>query len=129
VPYYDHERAASAAVQYVQAHREITAIFCANDLVAITFVQLARAAGISIPDQVSVMGFDDIDLAGLIKPALTTMDVDKTGMGRLAVTLLLHQLELERSCATTTLVKPTLIERETVRTLTSVQPVVPVGPG
>jgi len=129
VPYYDHERAASAAVQYVYSHPEVTAIFCANDLVAITFVQLARSAGISIPDQVSVVGFDDIDLAGMIKPALTTMAVDKTGMGRLAVTLLLHQLEMEKSCATTTLVKPALVERETVRTLTPLRAVPPVPVG
>jgi LacI family transcriptional regulator, galactose operon repressor len=117
VPYYDHERAAAAAVQYVQANPEVTAIFCANDLVAITFIQAARMAGISTPDQVSVMGFDDIDLASIIAPPLTTMAVDKPGMGRLAVTLLLHQLEVGKECRTTTLVKPTLVERATVRTL------------
>jgi LacI family transcriptional regulator len=112
-----HERAAAAAVQYVQANPEVTAIFCANDLVAITFIQAARMAGISTPDQVSVMGFDDIDLASIIAPPLTTMAVDKPGMGRLAVTLLLHQLEVGKECRTTTLVKPTLVERATVRTI------------
>jgi DNA-binding LacI/PurR family transcriptional regulator len=128
VPYYDHEQAASAAVQYVLAHHEVSAIFCANDLVAITFVQLARAAGISIPDRISVVGFDDIDLAAMITPSLTTMAVDKIGMGRLAVTLLLHQLEMERSCATTTLIKPTLVERETVVTAPPVRDAVEAGP-
>jgi LacI family transcriptional regulator len=117
VPYYDHEAAAAAAVQYVLANPEVTAIFCANDLVAITFLQVARAAGISIPDRVSVVGFDDIDLARMIAPALTTMAVDKPGMGRLAVTLLLHQLEVGKVCGITTLMKPTLVERMTVRTL------------
>jgi LacI family repressor for deo operon, udp, cdd, tsx, nupC, and nupG len=52
-----------------------------------------REAGISVPEQVSVIGFDDIDLASFISPALTTMAVDKAGMGRLAVTLLLHRIE------------------------------------
>jgi len=75
VPYYDHERAAEAAVQYVLAHPEVTAIFCANDLTAITFLQAARVAGVSVPDQVSVVGFDDIDLASIIRPGLTTMAV------------------------------------------------------
>jgi LacI family transcriptional regulator len=104
-------------VQYVLENPEVTALFCANDLVAITFVQVARAAGISIPDRVSVMGFDDIDLARIIAPALTTMAVDKPGMGRLAVTLLLHQLEVGKACGAKTLMKPTLVERATVRTL------------
>ncbi len=117
VPYYDHERAAAAAVQYVTAHPEVTAIFCANDLTAITFMQAARVAGISVPDQVSVVGFDDIDLASIIFPGLTTMAVDKQGMGRLAVTLLLHQLEIGKIAGSTTLVKPTLVERATVRTI------------
>jgi len=117
VPYYDHERAAEAAVQYVLAHPEVTAIFCANDLTAITFLQAARVAGVSVPDQVSVVGFDDIDLASIILPGLTTMAVDKPGMGRLAVTLLLHQLEFGKIAGCTTLVKPTLVERATVRTI------------
>ena len=117
VPYYDHELSAAAAVRYVKANPQVTAIFCANDLVAITFIQAARTAGISIPDQVSVVGFDDIDLASIIAPSLTTMAVDKPGMGRLALTLLLHQLEVGKECGTTTLMKPRLVERATVRTI------------
>ena len=128
VPYYDHERAAEAAVRYVLAHPEVTAIFCANDLTAITFLQAARGAGISVPDQVSVVGFDDIDLASIILPGLTTMAVDKPGMGRLAVTLLLHQLEMGKIAGTTTLVKPTLVERATVRTIQRESPVVGAVP-
>ena len=129
VPYYDHERAGDAAVQYVLAHPEVTAIFCANDLTAITFLQGARAAGISVPDQVSVVGFDDIDLASLVYPGLTTMAVDKPGMGRLAVTLLLHQLEIGKIAGSTTLVKPTLVERATVRTIEREAPEVGMMPG
>ncbi len=117
VPYYEHERAAAAAVEYLNANPGVTAIFCANDLVAVTFLQAARQAGIVVPDQVSVIGFDDIDLASIISPALTTMAVDKPGMGRLAVTLLAHQLEVGKKCVTATLVRPELIERETVRSI------------
>jgi DNA-binding LacI/PurR family transcriptional regulator len=121
VPFYEHERAVAAAVEYLQANSEVTAIFCANDLVAITLIQAARIAGISIPEQVSVVGFDDIDLAGIIAPGLTTMAVDKPGMGRLAVSLLLHQLEVGKECGSTTLMKPRLVERATVRTLDRIQ--------
>jgi len=48
---------------------------------------------------------------------LTTMAVDKAGMGRLAVTLLAHRLDVGKECVTATLVRPQLIERETVLTL------------
>ena len=64
------------------------------------------------PDRLSVVGFDDIDLAGFVSPALTTMAVDKVGMGRIAVTLLAHRLELGKECVTQTFVRPTLVERE-----------------
>ena len=45
------------------------------------------------------------------------MAVDKAGMGRLAVTLLAHRLDVGEECVTSTLVRPQLIERETVRTI------------
>lgn len=127
VPYYEHERAAAAAIEYLGANPRVTAIFCANDLVAVTFVQAARQAGIVVPDQISVIGFDDIDLASIMSPALTTMAVDKPGMGRLAVTLLAHQLEVGKKCVTATLVRPELIERETVRTIKAAPRLIATG--
>lgn len=116
-PYFVHEAAAAAAIKYLRTNPEVTAIFCANDLVGVTFIQAAHEAGISVPNQVSVIGFDDIDLASFITPPMTTMAVDKAGMGRLAVTLLLHRLEFEDESVTSTLVRPHLIERQSVRTL------------
>jgi LacI family transcriptional regulator len=116
-PYYEHEAAAAAAISYLCANPSVTALFCANDLVAITFILAAKQAGISVPERVSVVGFDDIDLAGFVSPTLTTMAVDKVGMGRLAVTLLAHRVDVGEECVTSTLVRPQLIERESVRTI------------
>lgn len=116
-PYYEHERAAALAVTYLRTRPEVTAVFCANDQVAITFIQAAHPAGISVPDQVSVVGFDDIDLSSFISPALTTLAVDKAGLGRLAVTLLLHRLDVGEECTTSTLLRPQLVERQSVRTI------------
>lgn len=116
-PYWPPEPAALVGVSYLQGHPETTAIFCANDAVAIALLQAARQAGIDVPDQLSIMGFDDIDLAGFVSPGLTTMAVDKVGMGRIAVTLLAHRLELGKECVTQTLVRPTLVLRESTRTV------------
>jgi len=116
-PYWPPESAGAVGVSYLQSHSEITAVFCANDAVAVALLQAARQAGISVPGRLSVVGFDDIDLAGFVSPALTTMSVDKVGMGRIAVTLLAHRLELGKECVTQTLVRPQLIERESTRAL------------
>ncbi|MGD0018022.1 MAG: LacI family DNA-binding transcriptional regulator [Candidatus Limnocylindrales bacterium] len=122
--YWQPESAAVAALAYLNAHPDVSAVFCANDLVAVALLQAARQAAISVPGRLSVVGFDDIDLAGFVSPALTTMAVDKVGMGRIAVTLLAHRLEIGKECVTQTFVRPTLVERETVRTL---EPVAPPG--
>lgn len=114
-PYWPPESAAVLGVGYLREHPEITAVFCANDAVAVALLQAARQAGISVPGQVSVIGFDDIDQASFVSPALTTMAVDKLGMGRIAVTLLAHRLELEKDCVTQTLVRPQLVARDSVQ--------------
>ena len=116
-PYYPPEAAAIVGINYLRANRDVTAVFCANDAVAVALLQVARQAGIGVPDEVSVVGFDDVDLAAFVLPALTTMAVDKVGMGRIAVTLLAHRLELGKECVTQTLVRPQLVERESVRAL------------
>jgi LacI family transcriptional regulator len=114
-PYWHPDSAAIAGVNYLRAHPEVTAIFCANDAVGVALLQTMRQSGIRVPEEVSIIGFDDIDLAGFVSPALTTMSVDKVGMGRMAVTLLAHRLELGKiGGITQTLVRPQLVERESV---------------
>ncbi|MGA2513570.1 MAG: LacI family DNA-binding transcriptional regulator [Candidatus Limnocylindrales bacterium] len=120
--YWEPDSAAVFALAYLKDHPEVSAVFCANDLVAVSLLQAARQEGIAVPDRLSVVGYDDIDLAGFVHPALTTMAVDKVGMGRLAVTLLAHRLEFGKECVTQTFVRPTLVERETTR---AVEPAAP----
>jgi LacI family transcriptional regulator len=111
-PYWPPEAAALEGISFLQSHPDTTAIFCANDAVAVALLQAARQAGIAVPQRLSIVGFDDIDLAGFVSPGLTTMAVDKVGMGRIAVTLLAHRLEVGKDCVTQTLVRPTLVLRE-----------------
>jgi LacI family transcriptional regulator len=109
------EAAAEAALAYLVTHREVTAAFCANDAVAVALMQSAQRAGLDVPGSVSIAGYDDIDLARFVTPQLTTMSVDKLGMGRLAVTILLHRLEFPHGAATQTLIRPRLMERGSAR--------------
>jgi LacI family transcriptional regulator, galactose operon repressor len=73
-----------------------TAIFAFNDNLAIGAIQAARARGMNVPDDLSVVGFDDVELATIVSPALTTVRQPLAEMGRTAVSLLTRLLENQR---------------------------------
>lgn len=70
----------------------ITAVFCSNDEMAIGAIKTAKAAGLRVPQDVSIAGFDDIEFAAAYDPALTTIRQPRHDMGRLAAVLLLEML-------------------------------------
>ena len=108
------QAAAEATIQLLQRQPQITALFGCNDEVAIAAMRAAQSLGRRIPENLSVIGFDDIDLAQHVTPPLTTMHVDKAGMGRMAVQLLGNRIEFPSAERVTTLICPRLIERESV---------------
>ncbi len=71
--------------QVLQHAPGITAAVCYNDLMAIGALRALRAAGRRVPHDVSVIGFDDIDIAAYSVPPLTTIAQDTTALGRWAV--------------------------------------------
>lgn len=70
---------------------DFTAVFCANDHTAIGAIKALAERGLRVPADVSVVGFDDIDLAEHLTPALSTVRVSKTAMGRAAVQRLIDR--------------------------------------
>lgn len=83
-------REASAAMEILMSREpRPTAIICGNDVLAAGALMHARQAGLSVPSDVSVVGFDDIDLAAAINPPLTTLNVPHRRMGQTAAELLL----------------------------------------
>ncbi len=70
-----------------------TAIFASNDVMAMGVMDAIRDRGLRIPDDVSVLGFDDIPQASLVRPALTTIQQPLEKMGRVATQMLLDLLE------------------------------------
>jgi len=113
-PYLLADAAGIVAVGYLRHHPDVTAIFGANDRITVATMEIARSAGFDVPGDVSLVGFDDIDLASLVMPALTTLAVDKTLMGRAGFALLTHRLEVPSAEPLTSLIIPRLIERESV---------------
>jgi LacI family transcriptional regulator len=71
------------------------AVFCANDLMAIGAIDALREAGLTVPDDVAVAGFDDVDAATIVHPPLTTVVNPAYDIGVSAGTLLLSRLSGE----------------------------------
>jgi LacI family transcriptional regulator len=82
-----------AALDLLAGEREFTALVAFNDLVAVGVLRAARALGIDVPGQLSVVGFDDIPLAALVEPALTTVRAPKYEMGARATQLLFEHMK------------------------------------
>lgn len=69
-----------------------TAIFCSNDFLALGAMEGARKAGISLPQDLSIVGFDDMQIASSVTPALTTIRQPAYEMGELGAKILLHHI-------------------------------------
>ena len=83
----------AAAVKMIEAGPVPEAVFCANDQMAIGFIQGVHERCMQVPEQVAVIGFDDIQLSRYIHPTLTTVRVSRFSWGSLAATQLINFLE------------------------------------
>jgi LacI family transcriptional regulator/LacI family purine nucleotide synthesis repressor len=93
-----------------------TAWFCAGDRIAITLIQLLAKRSFNVPEDISIIGFDDINLAQVISPPLTTIHVDRKYMGRLAVKQLIQRHKAKDCDETFHIILPCrLIPRNSVK--------------
>jgi DNA-binding LacI/PurR family transcriptional regulator len=74
-----------------------TAVFCYNDMTAIGLISAARQAGLSVPGDLAVVGFDDIPLAAHVYPSLTTVAQPQRDMGRQAMNMALALMTADDS--------------------------------
>jgi DNA-binding LacI/PurR family transcriptional regulator len=117
-----------SALEILAADDLPTAVVAANDLTAFGAMSEFRRAGLNVPQDISVIGFDDIDFASLIEPALTTVNLPRQELGRLAIEALMTMLSsptqhgVELSISTQLVVRQTTsparvgnLKKETVR--------------
>ncbi len=96
----------------LQDRPDINALICYNDLVAIGALKACADLGIRIPENVAVVGCDDIRLASLVTPALTTLRVAKYDLGATAARILLNRVLEKGEEENEVLLKPELVLRE-----------------
>jgi LacI family transcriptional regulator len=88
-----------------------TAVFAASDLMAFGALAAAAEAGVDVPGELSIVGFDDIQLAPHVRPALTTVRQDTAALGEAAGGLLLEELEESPDARAATRVLPVKLVR------------------
>lgn len=89
---YGIENGEMAFRQVMAVAPNTTAVMCVNDVLAIGALRASREMGLRVPQQISITGFDDIEIAMLAEPALTTVHVPHREMGRRAAGILIQML-------------------------------------
>ena len=89
---YGIENGETAFRELMAVADHTTAIMCANDVLAVGALRAARELGLKVPRDISITGFDDIELARLADPALTTVHVPLRDMGRRASNMMIKML-------------------------------------
>ncbi|WP_318467388.1 substrate-binding domain-containing protein [Photobacterium leiognathi] len=107
---------------FTQLHANGTlpsALVVANDMMAMGVINAANELGIQIPEQLSIIGYDDIHIAKFMSPSLTTIHQPKYRLGQAAVETLLTRLDEPETAPRIIELEPTLVERNSVKSLRS----------
>ncbi len=108
-PYVDD--GAAAAARLLATAGEVDALLCYNDLVAAGALRACAAVGLRVPQDVAIVGFDDIPFASMFTPSLTTLHVPKYDLGATAMRILLARIGGRHTDAEVVLT-PTLVVRD-----------------
>lgn len=92
-----------------------TALFCANDATAIGTMKALKEMNLSVPQDISVIGIDDIEMSRYVSPMLTTVYIPKTDLGTVSAQMLIDLIEEHYSSVMKIELPYTIIERQTVR--------------
>lgn len=90
---FEEKKAEKAACELLNRHKEVTAIFCASDLMALGALKACKELGLDVPKDISIVGYDNIVLASYSSPNLTTVGQEVYQIGYEAADLLIEMLE------------------------------------
>lgn len=93
----------------------LDAIFCTSDRLAIQLIGMIHKSGLKIPQDISIIGFDDTENSDIVNPPLTSMRVPRAELGHVAATLLIEKINNIKKPPSTISIYPKLIQRKSVR--------------
>ena len=111
----DYEYGLTAAAQYAERGRKQTAAFVTADVISMGFVKGLTQQGIRVPEDLSIVSFDDVYLANMAYPSLTTVHQEIGEKGRKAVELVLEAAKAKEHKHTECILPLHLVERDSVR--------------
>ncbi|MBC1667347.1 LacI family transcriptional regulator [Listeria welshimeri] len=94
---FEEEKAYQTAFNFLLARQEVSAIFCASDIMALGVLKAARELQIRIPEDLSIIGFDNILLTSYVSPSLSTVAQNPFELGRVASTIVLDIINQQPS--------------------------------
>ena len=115
----DEQSLAACYERVYQRRHEFTAFFCASDYYALCLMNFLTDRGVKVPQEISIMGFDDNIYSRMARPAITTIHQDATQKGALAVHHLMRQFDSDEAVSDQVVLPVELVERDTVRRLES----------
>ncbi len=113
--YFTYEGGKKAMEKLLKLKEIPTAVYVAGDLMAIGAIAAIKEKGLKVPDDISIVGFDDIQLARYITPGLTTIRQDTKLIGKTAANLLIDQINSKKKQFMSVKIPVSLIERDSCR--------------
>ena len=113
-PLSDFDTGRALARKLLAADVQVTAAFACNDMLAIGVINELSRRNVRVPEEISVMGFDGIDVGQMINPPLTTIKQPDYEMGKMACSMLLNMMNNESNHQFEIILQPKLIERQSV---------------
>lgn len=101
----------TAAEVMLSANPELTALICHNDLMAVGALRYCASSLRRVPEDIAIIGFDDIMLATLVSPPLSTCHVPRVEVGRIAVSMLIEQINDQADPSVEIVIQPHLVIR------------------
>ena len=107
------ELTAKKIVEFLPNRKDVTALFCCNDLMGVGAVNACRRLNLKIPEDISIMGYDNVSLSHFIEPKLTTMDQNMMTLGWTAASLLMEKIASDNKTSRQVVLQNTLVLRDT----------------
>lgn len=115
--FYNYEKAYEAAGEFLKAEPRITGLVASDDMMAIAAIRRIRDSGLSVPEHISVIGFNDMFIFPTASPTLSSMRLPLVEIGKTSAQMLLKIINKEKLDRESAAFTPEFIRRESVRTI------------